>query len=289
MSDTTRVERDAVLNADLHCHSTFSDGLLSPAEVVRRAHANGVDLLALTDHDELGGLAEARRTADEIGLRFVDGVEISVSWDEDVTVHVVALDIDPGNAALAAGLAQVRSGRDERAREMAAELAKVGIAGAYEGALRYVGNPALVSRAHFARYLAEQGHARDVKSVFDHWLAKGKPGYVAHQWATLEQALGWIQAAGGVAVLAHPGRFRLSGKELRRLLDEFKEQGGRAIEVLSGAHSAQQAAEFARLAREYGFAASRASDFHGPGESWLDLGRLPPMPPDLTPVWTLFA
>jgi len=280
---------NAVQNADLHCHSTVSDGLLTPAEVVRRAHANGVDLLALTDHDELGGLCDARRTADELGLRFVDGAEVSVSWDEDTTVHVVALDIDPDNAALAEGLAQVRSGRDERAREMAAELAKVGIHGAYEGALRYVGNPALVSRAHFARYLAEQGLARDVKSVFDHWLAKGKPGYVAHDWATLEQALGWIRGAGGIAVLAHPGRFRLSGKELRRLLGEFKEQGGRAIEVLSGAHSAQQMAEFARLAREFQFAASRASDFHGPGESWVDLGRLPPMPPDLTPVWALFS
>lgn len=279
----------AALNADLHCHSTFSDGLLAPAEVVRRAHANGVELLALTDHDELGGLCEARRTADEIGLRFVDGVEISVSWHDDTTVHIVALAIDPSNPALAAGLAQVRSGRDARAREMAAELAKVGIHGAYEGALRYVGNPALVSRAHFARHIAEQGLARDVKSVFEHWLAKGKPGYVAHDWATLEQALGWIRAAGGVAVLAHPGRCRLSGKELRQLLGEFGEQGGGAIEVLSGAHSTQQVAEFARLARQFGFAASRASDFHGPGESWVDLGRLPPLPPDLTPVWQLFA
>jgi predicted metal-dependent phosphoesterase TrpH len=279
----------AALNADLHCHSTYSDGLLAPVEVVRRAHANGVELLALTDHDELGGLPEARVAADELGLRFVDGVEISVSWHDDTTVHIVALAIDRSNDTLMQGLAQVRSGRDERAREMAAELAKVGIHGAYEGALRYVGNPALVSRAHFARHIAEQGLARDVKSVFDHWLAKGKPGYVAHDWATLEQALGWIRAAGGVAVLAHPGRCRLSGKELRRLLGEFGEQGGGAIEVLSGAHSTQQVAEFARLAREFGFAASRASDFHGPGESWVDLGRLPPLPPDLTPVWQLFA
>jgi len=280
---------NAAFNADLHCHSTVSDGLLAPAELVRRAHANGVELLALTDHDELGGLAEARSAAAALGLRFVDGVEISVSWHDDTTVHIVALDIDPSSAALASGLAQVRSGRDARAREMAAELARVGILGAYEGALRFAGNPALVSRAHFARHIAEQGLARDVKSVFDHWLAKGKPGYVAHDWATLDQALDWIRAAGGVAVLAHPGRCRLSGKELRRLLGEFRERGGGAIEVLSGSHSAQQVAEFARLAREYGFAASRASDFHGPGESWVDLGRLPSLPPDLTPVWQLFA
>ncbi len=288
MNVATDVMFSAALNADMHCHSTYSDGLLSPAEVVRRAHANGVELLALTDHDEVGGLSEARRTANELGLRFVDGVEISVSWDDDTTVHIVALGINPDDAGLAAGLAQVRSGRDARAMQMAAELDKVGIHGAYEGALRFVGNPALVSRAHFARYIAEQGLARDVKSVFDHWLAKGKPGYVAHSWATLDQALGWIHGAGGVAVLAHPGRFRLSGKELRRLLGEFKDQGGSAIEVLSGAHSAQQVSEFARLAQEFGFAASRASDFHGPGESWIDLGRLPPLPDKLTPVWTLF-
>lgn len=288
MSAAMNAPINAVLNADMHCHSTVSDGLLSPAEVVRRAYANGVDLLALTDHDEVGGLSEARRTADELGMRFVDGVEISVSWGDDTTVHIVALDIDPDNSSLASGLAQVRSGRDARAREMSAELDKVGIHDAYEGALRYVGNPALVSRAHFARHIAEQGHAKDVKSVFDHWLAKGKPGYVEHTWATLGEALGWIHAAGGVAVLAHPGRFRLSGKELRRLLGEFKEQGGNAIEVLSGAHSAQQVSEFARLAREFQFAASRASDFHGPGESWIDLGRLPPLPDKLTPVWQLF-
>lgn len=279
---------NAVRNADMHCHSTVSDGLLAPAEVVRRAHANGVDLFALTDHDEVGGLSEARGAANELGMGFVDGVEVSVSWGDDTTVHIVALAIDPDNAGLAAGLAQVRSGRDSRAMEMAAELDKVGIHGAYEGALRYAGNPALVSRAHFARHIAEQGLARDVKSVFDHWLAKGKPGYVEHSWATLEQALGWIRGAGGVAVLAHPGRFRLSGKELRALLGEFKEQGGAAIEVLSGAHSAQQVNEFARLAREFQFAASRASDFHGPGESWIDLGRLPPLPDKLTPVWQLF-
>ena len=279
---------NAGLNADLHCHSRYSDGLLAPAEVVRRAHANGVELLALTDHDELGGLPEARATADALGLRFVDGVEVSVSWGEDTTVHVVALNVDPGNAQLVAGLAGVRSGRDSRAQAMAAELDKVGIHGAYEGALAYAGNPALIGRAHFARYIAAQGLAKDAKAVFDSWLAKGKPGYVAHPWASLEQALSWIHAAGGVAVLAHPGRFRLSGAELRRLLTSFKAQGGEAIEVISGAHTQQQIDEFARLAREYGFAASRASDFHGAGESWIDLGQLPRLPEGLRPVWELF-
>ncbi len=274
------------MNADLHCHSTVSDGLLSPSDLVQRAKGNGVELLALTDHDELGGLAEARSTAEEIDLRFVDGVEISISWGDDQTVHIVGLGIDPANTALAEGLNQVRSGRDARAGRMAAELDKVGIHGAYEGALRHVGNPALISRSHFARYIAEQGHAKDVKSVFDHWLAKGKPGYVEHSWATLEDALSWIIGAGGIAVVAHPGRYRLSKTERRQLFVAFKELGGRGIEVLSGSNKDEEVREYSRIAREFGFLASRASDFHGPGESWIDLGKLPDLPEDLIPVWS---
>lgn len=276
------------LNADLHCHSTVSDGLLAPAELVRRAHGNGVELLALTDHDELGGLAEARAAADEVGLKFVDGVEVSISWGDDQTVHIVGLAVDPANVALADGLRQIRSGRDARAGRMAEELDKVGIHGAYQGALRHVGNPALISRAHFARYIVEQGHARDVKSVFDYWLAKGKPGYVEHSWASLEDALRWIVGAGGTAVIAHPGRYRLSKAERHDLFGAFKDLGGRGIEVLSGSHKDDEVREFSRIAREFGFLASRASDFHGPGESWIDLGRMPDLPEGLTPVWTQF-
>jgi len=276
------------LNADLHCHSTVSDGLLAPADLVRRAHGNGVELLALTDHDELGGLAEARAAADELALRFVDGVEVSISWGDDQTVHIVGLAVDPANQALVEGLRQVRSGRDERAGRMAAELDKAGIHGAYAGALRHAGNPALVSRAHFARYIVEQGHAKDVKSVFDFWLAKGKPGYVEHAWATLEDALKWIVGAGGIGVIAHPGRYRLSRTERHELFGAFKDFGGRGIEVLSGAHKDEEVREFSHIAREFGFLASRASDFHGPGESWIDLGKMPDLPEDLTPVWTQF-
>lgn len=274
------------LNADLHCHSTVSDGLLGPADLIRRADANGVELLALTDHDELGGLVEARAAADEVGLRFVDGVEVSISWGDDQTVHIVGLGIDTTNPALGEGLRQIRSGRDARAGLMAAELDKVGIHGAYEGALRYAGNPALVSRSHFARFIVEQGHAKDTKSVFDYWLAKGKPGYVSHTWATIDDALNWIVGAGGIAVIAHPGRYRLSRTERRELFGAFKDLGGRGIEVLSGSQKDEEASEFARIAREFGFLASRASDFHGPGESWIDLGRLPDLPDNLVPVWS---
>jgi predicted metal-dependent phosphoesterase TrpH len=183
-------------------------------------------------------------------------------------------------------LAKVRSGRDSRAQRIAAELDKVGIHGAYEGALKYAGNPALISRSHFARYIVELGHAKEVKNVFDWWLAKGKPGYVAHPWATMEDALNWISGAGGVAVVAHPGRYRLSRAEMGEMMSGFKDLGGIGIEVLSGSHNEEHVRDYAHMARHYGFLASRGSDFHGPGESWIDLGKLPDLPEDLTPVWT---
>lgn len=277
-----------VLNADLHCHSTASDGTLSPAEVVRRAHANGVDLLALTDHDELLGIEEAAVEAADIGLRFVPGVEISVSW-LDQTLHIVGLGVDPANEALISGLAQVRGGRDGRAMRIGEELARIGIQGAFEGALRYVGNPALVTRAHFARYLVEIGIAKNVHDVFLHYLARGKPGYVEHIWATLEDAVGWIKGAGGLSVIAHPGRYRLGNAEMNILFEQFRDLGGDAVEVSCGAHDGGQLLAFARMARKYGLLASRASDFHGPEDSPIDLGRASPLPPDLTPVWTRLA
>jgi 3',5'-nucleoside bisphosphate phosphatase len=274
------------INADLHCHSTVSDGLLKPAELVRRAQGNGVELFSLTDHDEIDGLPEARGEAERLGLPFVNGVEISVSWGDDQTVHIVGLGFDDRYQPLAEGVVKVRSGRDSRAQRIGAELDRAGIHGAYDGALRHAGNPALISRAHFARYIVEAGLARDVKSVFDHWLAKGKPGYVAHPWAILDEALTWIHGAGGLAVIAHPARYRLSRAEIERLYATFKELGGAAVEVISGSHDADDVRECARVARHYGFMASRGSDFHGPEESWLDLGRLPTLPEDLVPVWT---
>ena len=276
------------MNADLHCHSTVSDGFLTPTEVVRRAVANGVELLALTDHDELGGLGEARRTAEVAGLAFVDGVEVSVTWKLE-TVHIVGLGVDPGNPDLQAGLATVRSGRDERARQMADGLAKAGIHGVLEGARQLAGNPAMVSRAHFARPLVKTGLMPNVQTVFHHYLVRGKPGFVEHEWASLEDAVGWIRGAGGVAVVAHPARCRLSEADLMALFDRFRDLGGEAIEVVSGAHDAASVDRFARIARRYGFLASRASDFHGAQESPVDLGRAPPLPPDLTPVWTALS
>ena len=276
-----------MLNVDLHCHSTASDGLLPAAEVVRRAAANGVELLALTDHDDLGGLAAARSTADEIGMRFVNGVEISIEW-RGLQVHILGYAFAADDPALNAGLAAIRSGRVERARRMSAELEKVGIAGCFDGAMRHAENPSLISRAHFARYLVEIGVCKDVRSVFESYIVPGKPGYGEHRWATLAESVGWIRGAGGVASVAHPGRYKFSRPEMRTLLEEFKSAGGQAIEIVSGSHSAENTALFGKLAREFGFLASCGSDFHGPKESYVDLGKLEPLPPGLTPIWEAF-
>ena len=269
---------------DLHCHSTWSDGLLTPAAIVARAAGRGVDVLSLTDHDEIGGLAEARAAAVDTGIGFVNGVEISVTWN-DVTLHVVGLRVDPGNTELIEGLAHVRDGRLERARRMAAGLAAVGIGGAFEGARKYVTSDRLISRTHFARFLVETGRVGEVKDVFKRYLTRGKPGYVAHEWATLPDAIRWIRGAGGDAVLAHPGRYPFTPTAMRRLLAEFRDTGGEGIEVLSSSHTPAVAAEYAAYARSFGLAASVGSDYHGPGESWVDLGDLRDLPDDLRPIW----
>lgn len=273
-------------NFDFHCHSTVSDGFLPPQEVARRAAANGVDLWALTDHDDLGGLALARETAEAEGMRFVNGVEISIEW-KGVPIHILGFGFEPENATLAAALDELRIGRIERAKRMGDALEAIGIPGVYEGALCFVTNPSLISRAHFARYLVSIGIARDVQGVFQHYLTPGKPGYVDHRWATLAESVGWIRQAGGVAVVAHPGRYRMSSGEMHSFLDDFKDLGGQGIEVTCGSHSPDQVLHFARLARRYEFHASRGSDFHGPAESYVDLGRLPQLPEDLKPVWRL--
>ncbi|MDD3483553.1 MAG: PHP domain-containing protein [Azovibrio restrictus] len=273
-------------NFDFHCHSTVSDGLLPPAQVVHRAAGLGVSHLALTDHDDVDGLPEAREAALEAGVVLVNGVEISIEWEE-CPIHVVGLGFDPLHPGFVAGLASVRGGRVERARRMGESFAAIGIPGVFEGAMRYAGNPLLISRAHFARYLVEIGLFKEPRNVFEHYLVPGKPGYVEHRWASLADAVGWIRAAGGVAVVAHPGRYRMSGGEMRRFLGDFKDLGGAALEVVCGSHNADHVLHFARLARQFEFHASRGSDFHGPEESYVDLGRLAPLPEDLKPVWRL--
>ena len=278
----------SILNADLHCHSVVSDGTLTPEELATRAAANGVELWALTDHDEVGGQHRAAAAARDNGMRYLTGTEISVTFANE-TVHIVGLGFDPDDAAMTQGLYDTRGGRGKRAQEMSEGLAKVGIHGAYEGALKFVGNPELISRTHFARFLVEQGHCRDTPEVFRKFLTEGKPGYVPHRWATLKDAVHWITAAKGVAVIAHPGRYKFTANEEYALFLEFKAHGGQAIEVVTGSHTPAEFVEYADKALEFDFAASRGSDFHSPDESHCDLGKLPPLPGALTPVWELLG
>lgn len=278
----------SILNADLHCHSVVSDGTLTPEVLAARAAANGVELWSLTDHDEVGGQQRAAAAAAGVGLKYLTGTEISVTFAGE-TVHIVGLGFDADDARLRAGLRDTRGGRGERAREIAAGLAAVGIPGAYEGALRYVGNPELISRTHFARFLVDAGVCRDTSEVFRRYLTEGKPGFVPHRWAGLRDAVHWIVDAGGAAVIAHPARYRFTANEEYALFTEFKAHGGTGVEVVTGSHTAAEAVKYAGMAREFGLAASRGSDFHSPDESHTDLGRLPWLPGELTPVWELLA
>ena len=275
------------LNADLHCHSIVSDGTLTPEELAQRAYANGVRLWSLTDHDELGGQERARAAAKSLCMDYAAGVEISVTWAGQ-TIHIVGLGLDPAHVGLVEGLRQTREGRGNRAKLMAEQLLGVGIPGAYEGALHFAGNHQLISRTHFARFLVEQGVCRDTEQVFKNYLVEDKPGYVPHQWASLEDAVTWIRAAGGIAVIAHPGRYKLNAIQRDQLFLRFKELGGQGIEVITGSHSPDQYKTYGKIAEQYGFLASRGSDFHDPQESYIDLGMLPHLPDHLTPVWTAF-
>ena len=277
-----------ILNADLHCHSVVSDGTLTPEALAERAASNGVELWALTDHDEIGGQARAAAAAKAVGMGYVTGVEISVTF-LGKTVHIVGLGMDTDNADLCEGLERTRGGRRMRAQDMADGLAKVGIKGAFEGALQYVGNPDLISRTHFARHLVETGVCKDTNEVFRKYLTEGKPGFVEHRWATLKDAVGWITGAGGMAVVAHPARYKFTPNEEFALFTEFKGHGGRGVEVVTGSHSAAEYVTYAATAQEFGLAASRGSDFHSPLESHTELGTLPYLPGGLTPVWELLA
>lgn len=277
-----------ILNADLHCHSTVSDGTLTPEALAQRAKANGVELWALTDHDEVGGQHRAMAAARQLGLPYVTGVEISVTF-AGVTVHIVGLGFDADHQGLVQGLAATRGGRGERAQEMSDQLAKAGIRGAYEGALKFVGNPELISRTHFARFLVESGVCKDTNEVFRKYLTEGKPGYVPHRWAQLGDAVRWIREASGVAVIAHPARYDFTPTQEYALMTEFKSRGGVGLEVVTGSHSASEFIKYADMAIEFGFAASRGSDFHSPDESHCDLGTLPYLEGRLTPVWELLT
>ena len=278
----------SILNADLHCHSVVSDGTLTPEQLAARAKANGVELWALTDHDEVGGQDRALAAAQAQGMKYLTGVEISVTF-AGKTVHIVGLGFDAHNAALVEGLQRTRGGRGERAQEMSEGLAQVGIHGAYEGALKYVGNPELISRTHFARFLVDSGVCQDTHEVFRRFLTEGHPGFVPHRWATLKDAVQWIVQAGGMAVIAHPARYGFTPNEEFALFTEFKHHGGQGVEVVTGSHTVDEYVTYTEMAKEFNLYASRGSDFHSPDESRIDLGTLPWLPGQLTPVWDILA
>ena len=288
MTTSTLIPAASILNADLHCHSLVSDGTLTPEALADRAKANGVELWALTDHDEIGGQRRAAAAAAANEMRYLTGTEISVTFAGE-TVHIVGLGFDPDDADMLQGLRDTRGGRGQRAMQMSDGLAKVGIKGAYEGALKFVGNPELISRTHFARFLVESGVCKETNEVFRKYLTEGKPGYVGHRWASLHDAVKWITSAKGVAVIAHPARYKFTPNEEYALFTEFKAHGGQGVEVVTGSHSAAEYVKYAETAREFGLAASRGSDFHSPDESHTDLGTLPFLPGGLTPVWELLA
>ena len=279
---------EPLLNADLHCHSVVSDGTLTPEALATRAKANGVQLWALTDHDEIGGQERAIAAAKALDMKYLTGVEISITF-AGKTVHIVGLGFDHTNTDLVQGLRNPRGGRAERAKEMSEGLAKVGIHGAYEGALKYAGNHELISRTHFARFLVESGVCKDTSEVFRKYLTENKPGFVPHRWASLENAVHWITGASGIAVIAHPARYGFTANEEYALFTEFKNHGGRGVEVITGSHSSADALQYADTALEFNLAASRGSDFHSPDESHTDLGTLPWLPGQLTPVWELLS
>jgi len=277
-----------LLNADLHCHSTASDGSLSPTALAQRAHEGGVQLWSLTDHDELAGQREAREAAEALGIAYVSGVEISVSFAGE-TVHILGFGFDPDEPALVAGLSNLRAGRITRAQEMGESLAKAGIPGAYEGALALAPNPELVSRTHFARFLVEHGHCSSVHEVFGRFLKEGKPGFVPHRWASLGDALRWVHGAGGVTAIAHPARYRFTPTVEFALFGEFQAHGGRGVEVTCGSHFPDEVTKYADMALEFDLLASRGSDFHAPDESRVPLGSLPDLPGKVEPLWSVWA
>lgn len=269
---------------DLHCHSTVSDGVLHPEEVAKRAHHNGVRLWSLTDHDETGGQAIAKKTAEELGMDYITGIEISVTW-QDRTLHMVGLNFDPANKTLNEGLAGIRANRDSRSYKIAEKFDALGIPGTFEGALRFADNPELVSRSHFARYLVDAGYCQTMQEVFDRYLNDQGPANVSMQWASLPDAVEWIRDAGGVSVIAHPGRYKYTRSQFVELWRTFKLLGGAGIEVVTGSHKPDQYYHYADVCRQYGFFASVGSDFHSPQESRLDLGHLPALPSGVRPIW----
>ncbi len=270
--------------ADLHCHTSASDGALRPRDLLRRAAEQGVELLAITDHDTVDGFAELD-SAETGGVELVAGIEFSTHW-RGQSIHVVGLDIDLGCRSLAAAIERQQATRAERATMIADRLARLGFADTLAGARRIAGGSP-IGRPHFARHLLETGGVRSIDAAFRKYLGPGKAGDVKYCWPPLDTIVGWIRAAGGVAVLAHPGKYRMTNARLGALAGEFRDCGGMALEVLCGRQSADMTRRLARICSEHGLHASCGSDFHTPGQPWSELGRFGRLPGGCRPVWEL--
>ena len=272
---------------DLHSHSTASDGALSPTELVQRAHQHGVTSLALTDHDTTAGLPEAQLCAAATGIKLIAGIELSTNW-QDKCFHIVGLGIDPTYASLAEATHLLQSTRLERAEKIALKLEKKRIPGALE-AVKNAAGDGMVTRTHFADFLLSQNHVSSQQEAFDRYLAKGKFAYVSTSWAQLELAVNWITGSGGVAVLAHPLRYKLTANWMKRLLTAFKDAGGQGIEVITARNNADEIRLVADYAARFELAGSVGSDFHNAANQWVELGRLAPLPKNIKPVWELLG
>ena len=275
--------------ADLHMHSTASDGALAPAELMARAAAAGIELVALTDHDTLDGLSEAQAAAAAHGMHWVSGVELSAQW-QGHTVHILGYGFDMQSPALLDALGNVRDGRWQRAGQIAERLAAKRMPGALEGALAVQqatgsdpGSPP--ARPHFADWMVQAGYVRDRGEAFRKWLGAGKLGDIKQHWPALETAVAQLREAGGLAVVAHPWHYGFTRARIRRLLRDFAQAGGRGVEVSNGKQAPEQVAVLGRMSIEFGFLASCGSDFHHPDSPWMALGQMTPLPADCTPVW----
>ena len=281
------MNEESIINTpvyDLHSHTLYSDGTLSPAELVVRAKEQGVDYLALTDHDETSGLDEAQKKANEININLVHGVEISVSWDNNQTIHVVGLNIDKDNEALQVGLAQIRQERVRRAKKIALKMEKCGIDNVWEIIVEENGFEAL-TRTHFARFLLKHEHVKDIQQAFKKWLGRKGKAYVSGHWAPMKEGVNWILQSGGQAVIAHPVRYGMTNRKLEELVLDFKDVGGTGLEVVGNRYSQQERSSMASMARRFDMLASVGSDFHSPGNPYTELGRNLGLADHIKPIW----
>lgn len=271
-----------MMNVDLHCHSNLSDGALSPQDLVALAQQRKVDMLAVTDHDNIDCYNEINRSMG--GIKIITGVELSTTW-RNMGIHIVGLNMDLSNSTLLQGIDYQTKARALRAQLIDRKLNDLGLDNCLEGARRYSGGNQ-IGRPHFAKYLVEIGAVSNMQQAFKRYLGAGKAGDIKQQWAELGDVISWIRSAGGVAVLAHPTKYNMTRTKLCLLLEDFVQLGGEAIEVISGSQTASITDSMSKLCQQFNLLASCGSDFHAPSQPWAALGMIPKLPDNNVPVWT---